>query len=403
MAKDQDRSKWSPWAKNPRFESIAEAERRARRRLPASVFKGLQAGIDRGQTVSENVDAFTRLGFMSRAVVSSLDLKLSTPVMGTELAFPVMATPAGVQVMNPDGEVAVARAAASRGTALGLSSFGMKPIEEVVAANPKTFSQLYWIGGREGMLKRLERSAAAGAAGIILTAEWAFPSGRDWGSPEIPDKIGFKAALKFGPEAIVRPGWLWDWAKTGALPDLTAPNVAPAGEPAPTFGVAYAEFARTPGPTWEDVEWLRSQWDGPFMLKGVTRVDDARRAVDAGVSAISVSNHGGANLDGTPATIRLLHPIANAVGDQVEVIMDGGIRRGSDVVKALCLGAKAVMIGRANLWGLAANGQAGAENVLDIMRSGIESTMKALQVADVADLGPEHLIIPDGFHIVRGG
>jgi isopentenyl diphosphate isomerase/L-lactate dehydrogenase-like FMN-dependent dehydrogenase len=150
-------------------------------------------------------------------------------------------------------------------------------------------------------------------------------------------------------------------------------------------------------PTWDDLRWLREQWDGPFMLKGVMRIDDAKRAVDAGVSAISVSNHGGNNLDGTPASIRVLPAIAEAVGDQVEVLLDGGIRRGSDVVKAVALGARAVMIGRAYLWGLAANGQGGVENVLDILRSGIDSALLGLQRSAVRDLTPDDLLIPPGF------
>jgi isopentenyl diphosphate isomerase/L-lactate dehydrogenase-like FMN-dependent dehydrogenase len=169
------------------------------------------------------------------------------------------------------------------------------------------------------------------------------------------------------------------------------------GEPAPTFFGVYGEWMQTAVPSWEDVRWLREQWDGPFMLKGVMRVDDAQRAVDAGVSAISVSNHGGNNLDGTPASIRALPAIADAVGDQVEVVLDGGVRRGSDVVKALALGARAVMIGRAYLWGLAANGQAGVENVLDILRGGIDSALLGLGRSSVHELGPEDLLIPDGF------
>jgi isopentenyl diphosphate isomerase/L-lactate dehydrogenase-like FMN-dependent dehydrogenase len=160
---------------------------------------------------------------------------------------------------------------------------------------------------------------------------------------------------------------------------------------------------QTPPPSWEDVAWLRSQWDGPFMLKGVTRVDDAKRAVDAGVSAISVSNHGGNNLDGTPAAIRLLPDIAQAVGDQVEVLMDGGVRRGGDVVKALALGARAVMIGRAYLWGLGANGQAGVENVLDLMRSGIDACLLGLGRSSIAELSPDDLVIPPGFTRRLGG
>ena len=154
---------------------------------------------------------------------------------------------------------------------------------------------------------------------------------------------------------------------------------------------------QTPPPTWDDVAWLRQQWNGPFMLKGVVRVDDAKRAVDAGVTAISVSNHGGNNLDGTPATIRALPAVAQAVGHDIEVLLDGGIRRGSDVVKAMALGAKAVMIGRAYLWGLAANGQAGVENVLDILRGGIESALLGLGHASIHGLSPDDLIIPEGF------
>jgi L-lactate dehydrogenase (cytochrome) len=154
---------------------------------------------------------------------------------------------------------------------------------------------------------------------------------------------------------------------------------------------------QTPPATWEDLRWLREQWQGPLMLKGVMRVDDARRAVDAGFTAISVSNHGGNNLDTTPASIRVLQTVADAVGDQIEVLLDGGIRRGSDVVKAIALGARAVMIGRAYLWGLAAAGQPGVENVLDILRNGIDSTLLGLGRSSIAELTPADLIIPPGF------
>jgi isopentenyl diphosphate isomerase/L-lactate dehydrogenase-like FMN-dependent dehydrogenase len=173
--------------------------------------------------------------------------------------------------------------------------------------------------------------------------------------------------------------------------------MAPAGETAPSFFGAYGEWIQTPPPSWDDVAWLRKHWDGVFMLKGVMRLDDAKRAVDAGVTAISVSNHGGNNLDSTPATIRALPAVAEAVGDQVEVLLDGGVRRGSDVVKALALGARAVMIGRAYLWGLAANGQGGVENVLDILRGGIDSALLGLGRQSVHDLTPSDLIVPPGF------
>jgi L-lactate dehydrogenase (cytochrome) len=180
-------------------------------------------------------------------------------------------------------------------------------------------------------------------------------------------------------------------------PGLRVPNQGARGEVGPPFFQAYGEWMGTPPPTWEDIAWLRELWGGAFMLKGVMRVDDAKRAVDAGVSAISVSNHGGNNLDSTPATIRALPAIANAVGDQVEVLLDGGVRRGSDVIKALALGARAVMIGRAYLWGLAAEGQAGVENVLDIFHGGIDSALRGLGKASIHDLVADDVLIPPGF------
>jgi isopentenyl diphosphate isomerase/L-lactate dehydrogenase-like FMN-dependent dehydrogenase len=208
--------------------------------------------------------------------------------------------------------------------------------------------------------------------------------------------VSLKTLLGYVPTAIARPGWALRFVRHG-IPDLSVPNLVVGDEPAPTFFGAYGEWMSTPPPTWEDLAWVRGLWDGPMMLKGISRLDDARRAVDVGMSAISVSNHGGNNLDSTPASIRLLPDIAAAVGDEVEVLLDGGIRRGGDVAKALALGAKAVLIGRAYLWGLAANGQAGVENVLDILRGGLDSALYGLGRASVHDLRPEDLWIPPGF------
>jgi pre-mycofactocin synthase len=379
------------------FETVAHAQRLAAKRLPKSVYSALVAGSERGLTVEDNLAAFGELGFAPHVAGLSSKRDLSTTVMGQSISMPVFISPTGVQAVHPDGEVAVARAAAARGTAISLSSFASKPVEEVVAANPQTFFQMYWTGDRNTLLARMERARAAGAVGLIATLDWSFSNGRDWGSPKIPEKIDLKAMLRLAPEAITRPRWLAAFARTGKVPDLTAPNLTPAGGTAPTFFGAYGEWMQTPLPTWEDVAWLREQWGGPFMLKGVMRVDDAKRAVEAGVSAISVSNHGGNNLDGTPASIRALPAIAAAVGGDVEIVLDGGIRRGSDVVKAVALGARAVMIGRAYLWGLAANGQAGVENVLDILRGGIDSALMGLGHSSVQDLRPGDLVVPPGF------
>ena len=245
--------------------------------------------------------------------------------------MPVLISPTGVQAVHPDGEVAVARAAAARGTAMGLSSFASKPVEEVVAANPKTFFQVYWSGGRDRIL-------AAGGAGpgrrrrradrhprLVLLARPGL------GQPDDPaTRSTCGPWCGIAPEAIVRPRWLARYARAGGPPDLSVPNMALPGEDPPAFFGAYGEWMQTPPPTWDDLAWLREQWGGPFMLKGVIRVDDAKRAVDAGVSAISVSNHGGNNLDGTPATIRALPAVA-----------DGGRRPGRGRCSTAASGAAA--------------------------------------------------------------
>jgi L-lactate dehydrogenase (cytochrome) len=249
----------------------------------------------------------------------------------------------------------------------------------------------------------VERARTAGAAGLILTLDWTFANGRDWGSPKIPERMNLATMLRYAPQALVRPRWLAAYARTLRPPDLTVPNMVAAGQPPPTFFGAYAQWAATSPPTWDDVAWLRQLWGGPFLVKGITRIDDAKRAVDAGATAVSVSNHGGNDLDGTPATIRALPAVAAAVGGQAEVLLDGGIRRGGDVVKAVALGARAVMIGRAYLWGLAANGQAGVENVLDILRGGIDSALLGLGHASIRDLTPDDLMVPPGFTRTLGG
>ena len=384
---------------NPWFETVLEAQRRAQKRLPKSVYSALVAGSEKGITVTDNVEAFGEIGFAPHVVGAHAERELSTSIMGQDISMPVMISPTGVQAVDKDGEIAVARASAARGTAMGLSSFASKPVEDVAAANPQTFFQIYWLNSREEILARAERARTAGAKGLIVTTDWSFSMGRDWGSPEIPEKVDLKALLKLAPEIAMRPRYAWDWFNKGKpiIPDLTAPNLAEPGELGPTFFGAYGQWMQTAPPSWEDLAWLREKWGGPFMVKGVTRLDDAKRARDIGATALSVSNHGGNNLDGTPATIRMLGPIADAVGSDMQVLLDGGIRRGSDVVKALALGADAVMIGRAYLWGLAANGQAGVENVLDILRGGIDSALMGLGRKSIHELSRDDIIIPDGF------
>jgi heme/flavin dehydrogenase (mycofactocin system) len=379
------------------FETVAEAQRRAKKRLPRSVYMALVAGSEQGITLNDNVDAFAELGFRPHIADLSQTREQATTVLGQELSFPVIISPTGVQAVDPEGEVAVARAAAAAGTAIGLSSFASRSVEDVAAVNDKVFFQMYWVGTRDRILQRVERAEKAGAKALIVTLDWSFATRRDWGSPAIPEKLDLKAMARFAPEAIRRPRYLLDWLRSGALPNLTCPNLAGPGEELPTFFGAYGEWMGTPLPTWEDIRWLREEWGGPFAIKGIMHADDARRAVDVGATAISVSNHGGNNLDGTPGSIRALPGVVDAVGDQIEVLLDGGIRRGSDVVKALALGAKAVLIGRAYLWGMAAGGEKGVTNVLQILCSGIDEALLGLGRSSIHELVRDDLIIPPGF------
>jgi L-lactate dehydrogenase (cytochrome) len=379
------------------FETVAEARRRARRRLPRPVFLALEAGAEAGVTRADNVAAFRAIRFAPPRLADLPGLRdLRTSVLGTEISLPVLASPVGAQAIHPLGETGVAQGTRDAGTALGLSEFASKPAAEVAAVNPKMFFQVHWSADRDTLLARAAAARAGGATALIVTLDWSFPGGRDWGSPAIPERLDARTLARLAPAGLARPGYLAAWLRHGGLPGLTVPNMARPGQPAPGFFAAYRDWMAVPPPTWADIAWLRAQWGGPFLVKGVMRPDDARRAVDAGATAISVSNHGGNNLDGTPASIRALPAVVAAAGG-AEILLDGGIRRGGDVVKALALGARAVMIGRPCLWGLAAGGPAGVRNVFEILRSGIDSALLGLGRASLRDLEPGDVILPADF------
>src|SRR6266516_5306785 len=268
------------------FETVAEARRRARRRLPRSVFLALEAGSEKGTTLRDNVAAFSELGLAPPRIADRPATRATaTSVLGQDLSLPVIASPTGVQAVHPEGEVAVARGAAEAGTAMGLSSFASVAVEEVVTANPKTFFQLFWIGDRDRNLARVQRARAAGAKALIVTLDWSFATSRDWGSPPIPETMNLQTMQRVAPEGLTRPGYVLSWLRHGRLPELTVPNMSGRGESPPSFFGAYGEWMQTPPPSWADIGWLRGQWDGPFMVKGVMRPDDARRAADAGATA----------------------------------------------------------------------------------------------------------------------
>jgi heme/flavin dehydrogenase (mycofactocin system) len=380
------------------LETVAEAQRRAKKRLPKPVYMAVIAGNDKGLTTAYNVDTFDDLGFVPRVGVELPAVRdLSTTFLGEKISLPVVLSPAGVQAITPGGEVPAAKASAKVGTSIGQSNFASMPFEDIAAANPKAFFQIYWTGSREEIAERVERMRAAGAKALIATLD-AMPSQRrDWGSPAIPERVDLKSMIRYAPMGLSRPGWLLGFLRHGGLPDLKVPNLEQPGKGTPTLIEGFMDWVATPLPTWDDVAWLREIWGGPFMVKGLMTVEDAKTAVSIGATAISVSNHGGNNLDSTPSALRALPGIVDAVGGQVEIAYDGGVRRGGDVIKALALGAQVVLIGRAYLFGLAAGGQRGVEDVLEVFRAGIDKTLVGLGRASIHDVSRADLTIPDGF------
>ena len=378
------------------FETVAEAQRRAKKRLPKPVYSALVAGSEQGITLEDNVAAFAELGVAPHTAGLPAKRDLTTTVMGQSISMPVIISPTGVQAVHPDGEVAVARAAAARGIAMGLSSFAGKPIEEVAVANSQTFFQMYWVGTRDEMAARVERARQAGAVGVIATLDWSFSHGRDWSSPRIPERVTFADAMRFAPETLRHPKWLSAFIKSGQLPNLRVPTWHGPEPRHPRFPVRTGNGCTRHSRAGTMLRGSASSLTAPSCRRACA-ASMTPSGQPTRVSRPSRSPITGNNLDGTPATIRVLPGIADIVGGQIEVVLDGGVRRGSDVIKALALGARAVMTGRACLWGLAANGQAGVENMLDILRGGIDSGLLGLARTSVTDLKPEDLVIPPGF------
>jgi len=373
---------------SPRVVNIEDLRLLARRRLPKVVFDYLEGGAEGEVTLRENRRAFDAVTFRPHHAVSVSGVDLRTAVLGSELAFPVLLAPVGYsRLMHPAGERAAAGAAGAAGVAYILSTMSGHKLEEVKAASSgPVWYQLYLIGGRDAAEAAIARARAAGYAALVVTIDTPVAGLRE---RDVRNGVAellagsLVAKLPFLPQLLARPAWLASFLRDGGVPAL--PNVvAPGQGPMPLVDVTTA-LARA-AVTWEDLRWLRDAWHGPIVVKGVLTGDDACRAVDAGAAAVVVSNHGGRQLDGVPASLRVLPEVVTAVGGQAEVLMDGGIRRGSDIVKAICLGARAVLVGRAYAYGLAAAGEAGVTRALHILRADMERTLKLLGCAAISQL-----------------
>ncbi len=382
-----------------RLTNVAEAQARAKRRLPRSVYSFIEGGTGAEYTVQDNLAAFREITFRPRAATAFESRRLATTVMGDELAMPVIVAPTGlIRIAHRGGEVAAARAAGTAQTAIGVSTLASFPIAEIAAATTgPVWYQVYFAGGREATELAIDRAAKAGCSALLVTVDLAAAAGRERSlrGGAIPTRVDLKTALRYAPEIILRPRWALNYVRDGLK--IEVPNVRPTADGPALSAAAASASMRTSTPTWDDLDWIRAQFPGKVAVKGVITPDDARRAVDLGADAVIVSNHGGNALDGTPATLRVLPEVVAAVGARTEVLMDGGIRRGADVVKALALGARAVLIGRAWVWALAAAGEDGVRDILAMFKSDIDRTLALLGCSGVDALDPSYLDVPVGW------
>ena len=385
--------------KASRVVNIGDLRRIAQQRLPKPVFDYLDGGADAESTLAENCRAFTDILFRPRSAVAMGHCELKTRVLGQEISLPLILAPVGYsRLMHPEGEVAAARAAGEAGTGYILSTISGHKLEDVKASSKgPVFYQLYLIGGRGAAEGALDRANRAGFAGLVITVDTPVAGLRERdprnGMKELMGSSVF-AKLPFLPEILSHPGWLFDFLRDGGVPKLQ--NVVVPGKGAMEMGDVTAALAESTV-TWADLKWIREVWTGPIIVKGLLTGDDARRAMDVGAAAVVVSNHGGRQLDTVFPTIRALPEVVAAVNGKIEVLMDGGVRRGSDVVKALCLGARAVLIGRAYAFGLGAAGHAGVTRALEILRADIERTIRLLGCPSMAELDRSYLEVPQAW------
>jgi L-lactate dehydrogenase (cytochrome) len=383
----------------PRVINVEDLRRRAKRRLPRVVFNYVDGGADDEVTLRDNCSAFQDVTFRPRQAVAIGSHDLRARVLGLDLAFPALLAPIGyLRLIHPAGELAAARAAGAAGTAFVQSTISGHALEKTRAAStgPVGF-QLYLVGGRAASEAAIERARQAGFSALFVTIDTPVAGLRErdlrGGMKELLSG-SFAAKLRYLPQFFTRPRWVAGFLRDGGVPRLA--NVVPPGEPPMSMVDVVGALARS-GVTWDDFRWIREIWPGPLVAKGVLTGEDARRALDHGATAVVVSNHGGRQLDSASATLRALPEVVAAVNGQAEVLLDGGIRRGSDIVKAICLGARGVLVGRAYVYGLAAAGEAGVARALEILRADVERTLRLLGCPSIAALDASYVEVPPGW------
>lgn len=375
--------------------SVQDLRRIAKRRLPGGVFDYIDGGAEDERTLTANSAAFAAVGFRPRVLRGIDRIDTSATLLGRPLAYPLVLAPTGfTRIADPDGELAVARAAARAGLPYTLSTLSTRSIEEVRAVSDgRLWFQVYAWRERSIIEEMIERAAAAHYEALVLTVDTAV-----LGRRERDVRRGFSLPPTIGPGTIVdgalHPGWTWSFVRSEPI---RFANVVGSGAGDGASPVNLSDYINTqfdPSLSWADIDWLRSVWDGPIVVKGIQTVADAVLVAERGVDAIALSNHGGRQLDGAPAPFDLVAPVADAVGDRTEIICDGGVRRGSDILKAVAAGATAAMAGRAYLYGLGAAGERGVDRVLDWFGADVTRTMSLVGARDITELGPELLRFP---------
>jgi L-lactate dehydrogenase (cytochrome) len=383
-------------ARVPAAVNIDDLRELARRRVPRIVFNYIDGGAEGEFTLRENRRVFDDVTFRPRQAVPVPNFSLHTRVLDTDLSVPVLLAPVGYcRVMHPDGEVAAARAAGKAGTAAILSTVSGHRLEDVKAASTgPVWFQLYLTGGRAAAENAMQRAQAAGYTVLVITIDTAVIGLRERESRDGMEQMlrgSLWSRIPFIPQVFARPRWLTRFLLDGGLPDM--PNIVTPDRGVLRVRDAHTAIKRTAF-YWDDMSWIRPFWKGPIVIKGVLTPDDARRALDSGAQGIVVSNHGGRQLDFAPATLRVLPEIVAAVNGQAEILFDSGIRRGSDIVKAICLGARAVLCGRAYAYGLAAAGEGGVTRALQILRADLERTMRLLGCSSIGELDRSYVEVP---------
>ena len=380
----------------PRVVNISDLRRVAEANLPRAVFDYIDGGAEAEVTLRENCRAFEEVTFRPRNAVAVETTDLRTTVFGAELSMPLLLAPVGfTRLICPRGEVRAAEAAAKAQIAYVLTTISGSAIEDVAQASKGCrWYQLYLVGGREAAEAALERASAAGFSVLAITIDTGTfglreRDIRNGAGALIGDNLLRK--LRFLPQVLAHPLWLAGFLRDGRM--LVLPNVIVPGRGPLPLAETQASLAKSVV-TWEDFKWIRKVWSGPIVVKGVLTGEDARRSLDEGAAGVVVSNHGGRQLDGVAATLRALPEVVKAVGGRAEVFLDGGIRRGSDIVKAICLGARAVLIGRAYAYGLGAAGEAGVARAIQILRADLQRTLALLGSKSISELNRSYIDVP---------